>query len=1346
MPNLVLVPIELDALPLEKGQTVVGANARFTGVPYFAFDDQEEVQAHRDFNSSRPNLFSQIDAEAFNSANLYLPEGVHLHWALPDALARGTHLHGAAPDGSEDDIIFPAAPNRWLIIRSNSSDGATWTTKRTWVVESDFISTKIGETGHGILSATYPVTDNDPSGHGRPWRYLGRKLELVTANPDPDFNKVTAWTEAAASSYLPSLGETLTANGYGDPTFDAFYPNCVGVFGMHDDRIAPESFHTRYEIFGWYSDLDQDPFNQFITDFEQKSDAEIRSTLNRHATSEGTALLRSTDALGAAHYTAAFGLYVQERFRWALEDTAYQVRVDGAGTARTLHVETTAGAQLEGIFCHSRLVLENGGNEPSVSLEPISSPVMVGNTGTEALSSWLAKELPSENTLSVTRKQIEEQLEALNLTAAIQGENVDLGQRFREARHTAGFKPVAGETFWTLRPAQQSAVRPGEQADVKQDDVVYPQALSNALSDLNETQRAYDLAGFSLQSIRQNLFSNWHRYMRALYVEADEDAEIRGHIADEIQQHIRTIDLPALNKARDQRGKIQISQDPATRSAQATLLEGSVDSLAAEIINRLNVLIVELAAFNQQRETDNKSAFRLQRTPGPRYYQPNDPVVLLVDPIVEATMRHGQDGRLNGGFLNCLIQDLPFNRSSANASSLVPLQTQLDTMAPSGTEAIGFETQTNRPWNPILMEWEALVDPLTPADFGGSANEKLEPGFIRNNPDLAITVLDQNHFPRTVDGEDPAFRPLRGRTILSPHPTKLLKQRLKAYIERQETDNAADEAFNTAQLALSKLEAANFHALAQSVGGFNRALLMHRPSEQLLAGDPFGAADPAGFDSYRDFAKTVRDALQGTDRLDTPEPAYHFNPLRTGDMILKRLRVVDTFGQKVEWIPSEALTTPSLDAGSADRIGLPVRITQPARLNFRWLKAEDDRQESSSSADTTPICGWFLANHLDRSVMIYNTTGSLLGYIDQAARWRQLPGSDTGPVQPSDISNRHLRRLVQWIVDQREGNPNIVEEFISMLETVLPSIEPENFAQHHAQSLFIGRPIALLRAKLNLELREKPALDVSDEQFERQLNGHPPSDHGFTKVEFPIRIGELRQFNDSVISYWLEEDGKLVTLTPDEVLATPDTRDDLQVWRPTIWQSLAEAPQTISLLMDPRGCAHATTGILPTKAITIPADQYAGILSAIQVTFLSAPILTPPDQTQMPIPALPGFSWEWLQKDGTEWTTVPAIATIDRSAILKAFPETGATIWTRMDEQNWIRIDASGNRAALLAPEGDSRLSLGEDLARLEPDILRVIDESARAIRPVKYDAHFAPPVELREGWLSMRLASDNAP
>jgi hypothetical protein len=85
------------------------------------------------------------------------------------------------------------------------------------------------------------------------------------------------------------------------------------------------------------------------------------------------------------------------------------------------------------------------------------------------------------------------------------------------------------------------------------------------------------------------------------------------------------------------------------------------------------------------------------------------------------------------------------------------------------------------------------------------------------------------------------------------------------------------------------------------------------------------------------------------------------------------------------------------------------------------------------------------------------------------------------------------------------------------------------------------------------------------------------------------------------------------------------------------------------MLIDPRGSVHATTGILPTKSISLPGDMYSAALSRIAVTFLTTPVmLTPPLAAPAPnpagarfpvrLPAESGYDWWWLTQDRDGWT------------------------------------------------------------------------------------------------------------
>ena len=80
MSSILLVPIQVDALHLKFGTAVTQAFAEFNRLPFF--------NNQRDVNPDIANLSESIVSQAFQSKNLFLKPGIHLHWALPDALTQ----------------------------------------------------------------------------------------------------------------------------------------------------------------------------------------------------------------------------------------------------------------------------------------------------------------------------------------------------------------------------------------------------------------------------------------------------------------------------------------------------------------------------------------------------------------------------------------------------------------------------------------------------------------------------------------------------------------------------------------------------------------------------------------------------------------------------------------------------------------------------------------------------------------------------------------------------------------------------------------------------------------------------------------------------------------------------------------------------------------------------------------------------------------------------------------------------------------------------------------------------------------------------------------------------------
>ena len=61
------------------------------------------------------------------------PPGVHLHWAMPDALVRGELATGTG----SNRLSLPALPDRWVVLRLLTPVGATQVAVRGWVLEAD---------------------------------------------------------------------------------------------------------------------------------------------------------------------------------------------------------------------------------------------------------------------------------------------------------------------------------------------------------------------------------------------------------------------------------------------------------------------------------------------------------------------------------------------------------------------------------------------------------------------------------------------------------------------------------------------------------------------------------------------------------------------------------------------------------------------------------------------------------------------------------------------------------------------------------------------------------------------------------------------------------------------------------------------------------------------------------------------------------------------------------------------------------------------------------------------------------------------------------------------------------
>jgi hypothetical protein len=275
---------------------------------------------------------------------------------------------------------------------------------------------------------------------------------------------------------------------------------------------------------------------------------------------------------------------------------------------------------------------------------------------------------------------------------------------------------------------------------------------------------------------------------------------------------------------------------------------------------------------------------------------------------------------------------------------------------------------------------------------------------------------------------------------------------------------------------------------------------------------------------------------------------------------------------------------------------------------------------------------------------------------------------------------------------------------------------------------------------------------------------------GFTAVEFPIRIGEYQQLSDGVIGYWKEKEKPkgdyeyegyiFYAQQSDEVeseyietqYCEPNINKDIGEGPINIIQTLDSPPQKLTLLIDPHHALHITAGILPTKVVTIPPEQYVPVLEAIEVPFLTSPILTHRDSYNLPLPKVPQYAWSWLEKKVQQWHEIYEFSTIDKAILLQEFPKqfpkvAPEAVWQLLIDAGWLKVMPNDPTKAAIVPQenrpkddqGGQVKPLSGNLKTQGKEINQFLERHQMSLTSASSQASFAESLQIREGWLVLK-------
>jgi hypothetical protein len=1077
MPNQPLVvPVQLDALVVNEN---VLARDTFRLWPF-------NYLSLKHWKSPEPEPI------AFDRSVGTRKTGVYLHWTLPDALRHGTQ------DMRTGGSNFPIVPNRWLVVRMN---GATKRQATAWVVESDCPFSKEVTSVDSLQTSMYLAdadliqkwkNSQDPIRGGVDLDPHASEVQVATIGirfPLAD------WRERAADTMF------LTAVAPSNPLFSIYTAHNIGVFSFYDDLDGISDDILSYFLFGWFSDPTKD-------------------------------IMASWPAnTGSAQ---PYGDLL-ERLDWIVT----------GGTEEQATASVYQGMVL-GVLWNRR------GDAPADDpLQAIRDSgklnVAIGNTTIDAFAVLVEQQLNDPRKAKLLRAFQYDFLQQLNL---VNGEAL-LDEKIRQA----WFGSKAGGYSWVIVDGSSNGTTSSNLTEQEAD----------WLCALNRDQASLDKALTELYSLQWELYSLWFK-RGFLSDDANTFPNPPQGVPQKDQDFTDFKAKLASALAPDHPGSIA-AQLVAQFDVVQTLLEKVPRPVRADDQNAQQAFQNGIEAFANTKRLD--PAKKLKARAAPRYWQANNPSIVLsgVEPPLSAISANSLPVRLasdlvkgfqvDGATIDAAAVDglcaeagtlgvipspvvLPLLREfllldPANATYIAAVTGQAsariaavmaahDPAAYDGTfAALGLDPW-QQPWNPMFMEW--------------SANYAYVPFQIDATP---LWKFDGTDYTFASGSPTPEFRQVGGISLLSPSTRFVFGARLQTFVKAFGTENELAEIEHWVE------QVYKWQFLAQELTGFFPLLGLRdtRAFRRPVAADVLGSFDVAGLTGFGDH----KDSLAPSFALPAPYqgqvnsvpfipngPALPFHGAWQGELYFTDLFLYDKFGRVLFAVESSTssglfdyhnfplLIDDALKAaqpivpGVAKIVRLAPRLVQPARLDMRLLDAKDDTKVYELDAGAVPIAGWLVPNHLDDSFLIYAPDGTALGEVrllvdadgTKTAQW-QPPPHHAMTLDDVRAAAPHLHAMIDSPELQPEAN---FLGFLASIDETLWTTDPLGNRVDQNLSILLGRPLALLRIRLQFQLDGAP---IGDTGWAATFKTEQPE---FLSHSFSIRLGDQATREDGLIGYF----------------------------------------------------------------------------------------------------------------------------------------------------------------------------------------------------------------------------------
>ncbi|MFT7148737.1 MAG: hypothetical protein ACI82Q_000591 [Nonlabens sp.] len=1186
------------------------------------------VKSSTTFNRSSINYQDVIDFKnknrAFDTSNNVAPEnGVYLHWALPDALTHGMQKENGS-------IEFPLVPNRWLVVRYSPSigkntQGRAMFDSSTWVIESDYLNPTDGSNSYLDPVSTTPTETK-----------IGKSSPL------------TGWSETGTQELF------LKATGPDGITFATWQPGVNNVFSFFDDTVTSltnpagkDYVPVSYMVAGWYSDDSVDPLKS-----------------NKWDTRNEWHQLIEKLKWGVEFPDSILSLPRDCVFHGMINDVQWQnTKVPTSTFAPEASKNSADGQLIEGFN------------------------VAIGNTSAEALAALLKKEvINTSGTTDPDITSLNEFLEAFQYNFLKDLDSLEgISELNRKLHQETFFKVKSGVLFEATEAgiltdtANQSMTKFDEthrQLKAMQWEnyalswmVKYldanPVISGLTAADITSFKAVLTTMGIPFASQVGTTLADATRWLTATGVTQTKQNELyqlpsmKTYSDNSMWKPVEPVVL--LTGA----GRANKHGDDGRYNENGTLL----CRISSELLHLPNTVRVMPGSGIGGPMPSFNSAAGIGNHGGGSGYMGGPPPDFGTVNIV-ASPFNIQPPEIDTGSLpptiSPLITEASFFIAANNPNALlltgaiadhkkfveIVISNNIAGEIPSPLAVIPW-TQA---WSPLFLDWEIkwMQTPLSNMDKWEYDGEH-DFNFTGTFSDLT------------------AANTFIGRTFVTPQAINVFGESLKQHIANHTTgetsgqehgipskdsDAALKTKINTITNWLKDLSGQDI--MAQSLGGLNEYLIN---KEHRLALWP----QDAGTQSV-DLVYGNKSGAVPIFNIPDGNTAPWFHPVKAGFFYISKMDIVDCFGQTLDLsdtnnsgtanffnpVIGRGLTSAIKATGGPDyTIKQSPKLVQASKINFELISHSDPTQSTKLNQSANPICGFVLPNHLDSSLMVYNELGLPLGELSYAitagagtttaatAKWTAVPGSSTPYATPSAIPDANLKAIVEQITSSTDSGNELLN-FLTLIDSTLWTVDPLGGRSDQHLSVLVGRPLALVRAKLQFQLDGPQTLQQTWSSWKAGttyaewpgLNTTTPS---IASYSFPVKLGSLKRKDDGLLGFWDNDFTQFNSVHP-----LKSTSSYMKLIEKDNYISLPldnSKPEYITMLIDPRGKVHASSGILPIEPLVVPEHLIKDALNAMELTFRVGPLLTDPNSIRMPEPNVNSGQWSWIQKSDPNDTT-----------------------------------------------------------------------------------------------------------